>query len=61
MWTYFQNAVAANKLCRHVGLGCTTYQGSSKSSPGLSLSQRETNRAISFVILIFLFWFSEHV
>lgn len=30
----FQN-VAANKLCRHVGLGCTAYQGSSKPSPGL--------------------------
>lgn len=29
------NIVAANKLCRHVGLGCATYQGSTKSSPGL--------------------------
>lgn len=27
--------IAANKLCGHVGLGCTTYQRPSKSSRGL--------------------------
>lgn len=39
VWNCFEYVVAANELCRHVGFGSTTYQRSSKPSPGLCLNQ----------------------